>query len=200
MDRHRWRLGPLRAISVACVALFIGACTVASGLLDSSGVPTASASPSSLGTPEPGSPVPNPSADEAPGSAYPASLPPTARPTTPYQTPVASLRGAPLAGIAGHLTAGPTCPVETVPPKPTCAPRPVSGATVVATDGAGKVAARAVSDGDGYFRLAVAPGTYTVTAEPVPGLLRAPAPKQVTVPPAGGSDPMVDLQYDTGMR
>jgi hypothetical protein len=60
--------------------------------------------------------------------------------------------------------------------------------------------ARTISDGHGHYLLAVGPGTYTVTAEAVPGLLHAPAPKRITVPAEGGDGPTVDFQYDTGMR
>ena len=52
-------------------------------------------------------------------------------------SPAISPAGGPP-GVTGTVTAGPVCPVETVPPKPECAPRPVAGAVIVATDAAAR--------------------------------------------------------------
>lgn len=61
----------------------------------------------------------------------------------------------------------------------------------------GRAWARTTSDGTGYYVLKVAAGSYTLTAEPVAGLMHSPAPKQVVVP---GDGLTVDFQYDTGIR
>ena len=47
--------------------------------------------------------------------------------------------------------AGPVCPVESDPPDPSCAPRPVAGAPVVVTpaDGSDNVVAQGETDADG---------------------------------------------------
>ncbi len=101
--------------------------------------------------------------------------------------------------MAGRLVAGPRCPVETVPPLPACAPLPVAGATVVATDVTGREVARTVSKGDGSYVLDLAPGTYTLTpSTTLGGTLRAPKGRSVTV---AVSEPLtVDFTFDTGIR
>ena len=69
------------------------------------------------------------------------------------------------------MTAGPVCPVERNPPDPSCAPRPVAGATIVIRDGLGGQVAAAVSGADGAFFVAVGAGDYVVDPRPVQGLL-----------------------------
>jgi hypothetical protein len=102
-------------------------------------------------------------------------------------------------GVQGRVTAGPTCPVETVPPDPACAERPVTGAVLVFTTASGGEVARATSGADGAFSVELAPGSYTVTAQPVEGLMGTPAPMDVEVV---AGQPMTELQvsYDTGIR
>ena len=104
-----------------------------------------------------------------------------------------------VAGVRGRATAGPTCPVETEPPDPACAERPVAGAILVFTNTAGAEAARATSAADGAFNVELAPGSYTLTAQPVEGLMGTPAPIDVVVEAA---QPMTEVQvsYDTGIR
>jgi type 1 fimbria pilin len=102
------------------------------------------------------------------------------------------------ATITGRLVAGPTCPVETDPPDPECAPRAVPDAEVVATlaDG-GEVRAR--SDENGSFRLDLTPGTVTITFAPVEGSMLAPESITVTVRENQTLD-LSDVAYDTGIR
>lgn len=105
----------------------------------------------------------------------------------------------PFTYVVGTVTAGPVCPVEQNPPASSCGPRPVAGAVIIASfAGQGEVA-RATTAPDGSYRILMhGYGTYTVTALPVQGLMRAPAPVTVTL------DPMetrrVDFEYDTGIR
>ncbi len=102
-------------------------------------------------------------------------------------------------GVRGTVTSGPTCPVETEPPDPACAARPVAGAILVFTNADGAEVARATSAADGTFIVELAPGAYHVTAEPVQGLMGTPEPLDVQVE---AGRPMTDLQvsYDTGIR
>ena len=95
--------------------------------------------------------------------------------------------------------AGPTCPVETDPPDPNCAPRPVPGAPIVVTqaDG-GQIVAQGETDGEGRLTLVVPAGDLVVTAEAVEGLMAAPAPMAVSVSAGGTSE--IELDYDTGIR
>ena len=112
--------------------------------------------------------------------------------------PAATSPVAPDTGISGTATAGPVCPVERNPPNPSCAPRPVVGATVVIRDGSGAQVAVAISRADGTYFVALAPGNYVVDPQPVQGLMGT-APKQpATV--ANGSITDVPLDYDTGIR
>ena len=165
------------------LSLIAGGCTVA-GPLSSLLVAAGSAASSSV--PSASSAAPGPST-----IATPATEP----------TPFASTPSAAHPTITGHLLAGPTCPVETVPPNPACKPRPVVGATVIATDVAGHEVARVVSDEAGYFWLALAAGTYRLTPQPTSDpMLRAPGSKVVSL---GGGSPdtaVVDFLYDTGIR
>jgi hypothetical protein len=102
--------------------------------------------------------------------------------------------------VVGTVTAGPVCPVETVPPKPECAPRPVPGAVIVATDAGGQELGRATTAADGSYKIVVGEtGTVTISAQPVAGLMRAPAPVSVTLASPGDID-RADLVYDTGIR
>ena len=95
--------------------------------------------------------------------------------------------------------AGPTCPVETDPPDPDCAPRPVADAPIVVTsaDG-GQVVAEGGTDANGRLTLGLPAGDYLVTAGPVEGLMAAPAPVPVSV--SVGESSEIQLAYDTGIR
>lgn len=99
--------------------------------------------------------------------------------------------------VSGIALAGPVCPVESVPPDPACAPRPVVGAVVEAVDQTGTSLASAVTDDEGRFTLMLPAGEYTIVALPVDGLMGTPAPLDATV---GGSLDVGVLAYDTGIR
>jgi hypothetical protein len=102
--------------------------------------------------------------------------------------------------VTGVVTAGPVCPVERNPPDPSCAPRAVVGAVIEAVDAGGHVVARATTAADGSYVLTVGEtGTLTITAQPVAGFMRPPAPKTVTLAVPGATE-RVDLEYDTGIR
>jgi hypothetical protein len=129
-----------------------------------------------------------------------ACVPPSGGSKLPSPSPVVSAAGPPRGVVTGTITAGPVCPVESSPPDPRCAPRPVAGAVVVATDAGGQELSRATSAGDGSYVLPVGEtGTVLISALPVPGLARAPAPVSITL-----NSPIktegVDLEYDTGIR
>ncbi len=96
--------------------------------------------------------------------------------------------------------AGPTCPVESVPPRPACAPRAVAGARIVVTpaDGRDVVVAEGATDVRGLLRLDVPVGEYLVTAGDVEGLMGLPEPMAVSV--KANEVIAVVLSYDTGIR
>jgi hypothetical protein len=101
-------------------------------------------------------------------------------------------------GIAGRATAGPVCPVEQVPPNPSCAARPVAGAASVVRDASGGQVAAATSAPDGTFFVETPAGDFTVEPAAVAGLMGTAAPEHVTV--SAGAVSAVELVYDTGIR
>ncbi len=101
-------------------------------------------------------------------------------------------------GLLITAVAGPVCPVETIPAKPECAPRPVSGAIVHVRDGQGAEVATGTTDATGSAFLAVEPGSYAVVADRVDGLLGEPPAQDAVV--TNGTTTPVALMYDTGIR
>jgi hypothetical protein len=105
----------------------------------------------------------------------------------------ASGAGAPVGGIEGRVTTGPTCPVQREDSP--CPPGTWTG-TVRATSSDG-AAHDSPTGSDGTYRLTLEPGTYTVTAV-VEGA-GPPIAKPVTVT-VGSTMQRLDLQVDTGIR
>jgi hypothetical protein len=101
--------------------------------------------------------------------------------------------------LTGTVSAGPTCPVVTDPPDPSCADRPVEGAVLVVATLGGVEVARTTSDAEGRFALSLAPGTYRLESQPVEGLMGTAAPIEFSVELGM---PTVELlvSYDTGIR
>jgi hypothetical protein len=149
------------------------------------------------------------SAQPVPSALAQASPTPTRHPT-PRPTPVPTARatstpsvGIPTSGgpwIVGMATAAPTCPVESNPPLPGCAPRPVGGATIIVRDAGGRQIASTTTGSDGSYRVAVPAGSVRVEAAPAAGVMHAPAPIDVVVPAGAAAWVRVDLSYDTGIR
>ena len=98
----------------------------------------------------------------------------------------------------GHASASPTCPVARFPPDPSCADRPVAGVAILVTDASGREVARTVTGPDGAYAISVPPGTYTLTPQPVTGIMHAAGPQNVTV--GCGATATVDFVFDTGIR
>jgi Prealbumin-like fold domain len=104
------------------------------------------------------------------------------------------------ASVHGKAVAGPTCPVEPASPLPgECAPRIVAGAVLVITDAGGHEVTRVTTGVDGTFTLNLSAGTYTLTPQPVTGLMGVAPPIAVTVPATGTTADVV-VRYDTGIR
>lgn len=102
--------------------------------------------------------------------------------------------------VRGSVVMGPACPGPELLDQQGCAPRP-SQATVrvFALRGGGDATpvTTLMTDRDGRFRLALAPGVYRLV--PVsPDGLSVGKPRNVTV--TGGSSIEVQLVIDTGMR
>ncbi len=102
-------------------------------------------------------------------------------------------------GIDGTVQVGPACPVQRDPPDPSCADHPLQADFVVQTGDPAHEVARVSSDGNGNFRVSLAPGTYAV----------APAPGGSIYPRCPPSDPVtvvadaytkITITCDSGIR
>lgn len=103
-------------------------------------------------------------------------------------------------GVSGIIHIGPTCPVERIPPDPACADRPYANAKVtVRSKASGSVAAQSVSDEKGNFRVALAPGMYTIdVSSPTNSLLPRCETREITVKASGFVS--ADVSCDSGIR
>jgi len=101
-------------------------------------------------------------------------------------------------GIKGRVTASPTCPVETMPPDPKCAPR--GFAAHVRISRAGKVVKRLSTGGDGRFKVTLAPGRYRVKATPKSGMSLPSCPGPQAARVRSGHFTSVAIDCDSGIR
>ncbi|MEA3136857.1 MAG: hypothetical protein QOC71_1138 [Thermoplasmata archaeon] len=102
-------------------------------------------------------------------------------------------------GIEGTATMGPTCPVERDPPDPGCADRAYEGDLVVTTPDQGKVVERFSTNAHGEFRVAVAPGEYSIRNDPASDNLPYCA-VQGPITVEAGRFTKADVSCDTGIR
>jgi hypothetical protein len=107
---------------------------------------------------------------------------------------------APTSGISGRVVAGPTCPVETVPPQPRCAPRSLTATLRIHAVGSHAPAIRVRSGADGRFRVRLSPATYVIRPMPVNGSPFPRPPAAFTVKVHTGRFTPVTITYDTGIR
>jgi hypothetical protein len=103
-------------------------------------------------------------------------------------------------GIRGRVVAGPTCPVETVPPDPKCAPIAVAARVRVYRRSDQHTVAQVRTGTDGRFQIRLRPGRYAVAARPVAGgpLPRCPPRTHATV--HAGRYTRVAITCDSGIR
>jgi hypothetical protein len=102
-------------------------------------------------------------------------------------------------GVRGVVVAGPTCPVETIPPQSGCEAKPVEGAILLIEDGDGSQVARATSAADGTFQVVLAPGGYRIVPQPVDGLMGTAGASTFRLE-VGEPWIELDIAYDTGIR
>jgi hypothetical protein len=100
-------------------------------------------------------------------------------------------------GVQGHVSLGPTCPVERDPPEPECADRPYATTIVVHRTGSPSVFATVESSVTGSFKTSLPPGSYTLAASGGSVLPRC-SPVDITVAPSGYVT--ADISCDTGIR
>jgi hypothetical protein len=99
-------------------------------------------------------------------------------------------------GIEGYVTIGPMCPGP-VPAFGTQCPDQPYQATLIILDGDNNQITQIQSDIDGFFRITLEPGTYTI--HPVPGKTFPNASDQ-SVKVMEGEYTRVLIQYDSGIR
>ncbi|HSU72729.1 MAG TPA: hypothetical protein VLJ21_02680 [Candidatus Binatia bacterium] len=101
--------------------------------------------------------------------------------------------------LEGKITIGPLCPVETVPPDPKCEPTlETYRAWPLAVTRNGIKITNIVANGDGTYRLDLAPGTYIVDFEKQMAFRKNALPATVTI--AEGQVTTLDINIDTGIR
>ena len=116
----------------------------------------------------------------------------------PDAWPAPGAGGGNQTGLHIVALAGPTCPVETVPPDPACAPRPVPNVTVAIFDDSGQEQGTLVLDAAGEGFVGLEPGAYIVNGQGAAGLMNGPEAQRVEV--EDGKVTEVALTYDTGIR
>ncbi|MBI4314403.1 MAG: carboxypeptidase regulatory-like domain-containing protein [Chloroflexi bacterium] len=108
-------------------------------------------------------------------------------------SPGATAIPAGTSGIEGQVTIGPMCPVVML--NDPCPDQPYQ-ATMDVLDASGEQVAQFQSDTQGRFKVALAPGVYTIRPQGE-GITRAPQ-QDVTV--VDGQFAPVEIIYDSGIR
>jgi len=100
-------------------------------------------------------------------------------------------------GVSGTVLLGPTCPVERIPPDPSCAPKAYATAIVVYRINSNTPFVLGNSDATGTFKFSLPPGSYTLKT--TSGALYPRCnPVNVTVDAVGYA--AAAISCDTGIR
>jgi hypothetical protein len=68
--------------------------------------------------------------------------------------------------VEGDVVIGPTCPVERIPPDPSCDPKPYPTTLILSSTQKGKNGGVLLkTDAQGHFSTNLAPGVYTIKAQ-----------------------------------
>lgn len=98
-------------------------------------------------------------------------------------------------GIEGHVTIGPMCPVMQIGNP--CPDKPYQAPLTVLTTTSGHKVIQFQTDGNGYFRVALAPGEYILRPQS-PNVMPRAADIPFTVD--AHQFTRVDVVYDSGIR
>ena len=99
--------------------------------------------------------------------------------------------------LTGQVTLSPTCPVERIPPDPTCAPKPYSTLFDVVSNSNAKFSLQVHTDTNGKFFMHLPVGTYTI--EPHIEALY-PRCQSAKVDIVINATTTADISCDTGIR
>lgn len=103
----------------------------------------------------------------------------------------------PTSGISGATLVDAGCPVlRTGSP---CPDRPIASIIAVTADATGRTVARAATDADGRFRIALAPGRYTVHPRNITSAV-VPRAASFGVTVTAGVFTAVTVHFDSGVR
>ena len=125
----------------------------------------------------------------------PAPVSSPASTTTPSPIFSPSPQAASTSGIEGHILQGPMCPGP-VGGNSTCPDQPYQ-ARISILDSHNQIAIQFQSDVDGYFKLPLPPGTYTLYPE---SSSRYPHAADQIVVVSTGQFTQVTINFDTGIR
>ena len=101
--------------------------------------------------------------------------------------------------LEGKIGIGPICPVERIPPDPSCQPTPeMYKAWPLEISQKGKKVATVVAN-DGTFSVELAPGTYVVDLERKQGIGGGKS-LPATIVIKSGETTTLDIDIDTGIR
>ena len=115
---------------------------------------------------------------------------------TPSISPANTPSTTPSSGIEGQVTLGPMCPGPVAIGDTSCQDQPYQ-ATITISGVNNQEVGRFQTDAAGYFKITLAPGTYTLHPESEKVLPRASDQTVVVMP---NKYTQVTVLYDTGMR
>jgi len=98
--------------------------------------------------------------------------------------------------VSGFALLSPICPVERIPPDPSCTPKGYEG-MIEARDARGNLAMQTKSDARGAFTFALAPGAYTFSAVTAGVYPRCTDTSSTVI---SGKNVAVTIECDTGIR
>jgi hypothetical protein len=102
-------------------------------------------------------------------------------------------------GINGYIHAGPTCPVQRIPPDPNCADRPFANAIVdILVKNSGNLLTSTKSNVNGNFHVNLAPETYIIKISSTNSVLPRCSQSETVV--TKNIFTSLDISCDTGIR